>query len=351
MNDIQYYVLIRKEKIIEKNQIQEIEKIDLDLKETKLPFSDKLVDIYFISHNKNECIDYIKNLNSNIQECFEIEQVGAEIQYTAFIDILGFSEHIKNKITNHYQAEDFHDTFNEVIEYFKFEQQDKYYITDADYLKYIQIKYSWISDTFVICTEYIGDIKDNNETKIKVMMIFRLSIIIASIHHFMASKFGFIVRGGISSKYSCITNNFILGEGVSEAARLEKNIAIYPRVIFEENIISDEMYEIISRQYDDNDLNFVSKDCDGYYFVNYLAILQELPPMIGKMFKTNEYKINEMAIQNKLDVIKTYQEIVEIGLQIQNENIKVKYRWLNIYLGRVLLNEKYQQNIINIYTN
>jgi hypothetical protein len=73
--------------------------------------------------------------------------------------------------------------------------------------------------------------------------------------------------------------------------------------------------------------------------------------MIGKMFKINEDKINELAIQKKLDVIKAYQEIVEIGLQIQNESIKVKYRWLNIYLGRVLLNEKYQQNIINIYTN
>jgi hypothetical protein len=73
--------------------------------------------------------------------------------------------------------------------------------------------------------------------------------------------------------------------------------------------------------------------------------------MIGKMFKTNEDKINEMAIQKKLDVIKTYQEIIEIGLQIQNENIKVKYKWLNKYLGRVLLNEKFQQNIINIYTN
>ena len=47
----------------------------------------------------------------------------------------------------------------------------------------------------------------------------------------------------------------------------------------------------------------------------------------------------------------TYQEIIEIGLQIQNENIKVKYKWLNKYLGRVLLNEKFQQNIINIYTN
>jgi len=32
----------------------------------------------------------------------------------------------------------------------------------------------------------------------------------------------------------------------------------------------------------DNDLDFISKDCDGYYFVNYLAILQYIPPMIGK---------------------------------------------------------------------
>ena len=82
-----------------------------------------------------------------------------------------------------------------------------------------------------------------------------------------------------------------------------------------------------------------------------MALLQELPQKKKKMFKTNEDKINEMAIQKKLDVIKTYQEIIEIGLQIQNENIKVKYKWLNKYLGRVLLNEKFQQNIINIYTN
>ena len=209
------------------------------------------------------------------------------------------------------------------------------------------MKYSWVSDTFVISIEYLNEIEKNDENIIKGMMIFKLSMIIASIHHFMASKFGLIVRGAISSKYSCITNNFILGEGVAEASKLEKEVAIYPRVIFEQNIISDEIHEIITREHQNNDLNFISKDCDGYYFVNYLAMLQHIPPMIWKMFKIPDDKIKENAIQQKIYVIEKYQKIVSNGLKIQNEKVKAKYTWLNNYLGRVLLKDKFQKNIIN----
>ena len=347
MNDIQYYVLLNKDATVDKQQKEEIDKIELEFKDTKLPFSEKYIDVYLFSHDKNECKKYIEDLNKKIQEFFYIEQVGAEIQYTAFLDILGFSNHIKTEITNDYQAEDFYDTFNEVIEYLQFEKQDVFQIESADYLEYIKIKHSWISDTFVISIEYLNEIKEEDENKIRGMMIFRLSMIIASIHHFMASKFGFTVRGGISSKYSCITDNFILGEGVAEAHKLEKDIAIYPRVIFEQNIVSDEIYEIMTRQYRDNDLNFISKDCDGYYFVNYLAILQQIPPMIGKMLKIPNDKIKENAIKQKINVIKKYQNIVADGLKITNEKIKAKYTWLNNYLGRVLLNKSFQKNIID----
>jgi len=346
MSDIQYYVLVNKDAIADEKQREEIEKIELEFKDTKLPFSEKFVDVCLMSNDKNECKDYIKNLNEKIQEFFYIEQVGAEIQYTAFLDVLGFSNYIKTEITNDDQAEEFYDIFNEVIEYLLFEKQDEFAIVSADYLKNIKIKHSWISDTFVISIEYMDEIKKGDEDRIKGMMIFRLSMIIASIHHFMASKFGFIVRGGISSKYSCITDNFILGEGVVEASKLEKKIAIYPRVIFEQNIISDEIYEILSREYRDNDLNFISKDCDGYYFVNYLAMLQHIPPMIGKMPRISDDKIKVTAIQQKINVIEKYQKIVVDGFTIPNEKVKAKYTWLNNYLGRVLLKEEFQKNII-----
>jgi len=347
MNNIQYYVLVDKSTIFHNEDKDEINKVEVEIQDTKLPFSDKYVDLYLISNCRNECKSYIQNLSEEIQKYFHIEQVGSEIQYTAFIDILGFSNYIKTEITNDYQAEEFYDNFNEVIEYLQHEQQDELEIKNSYYWNDINLRYSWISDTFVVSIEYMNEIEKNDENIIKGIMIFRLSMIIASIHHFMASKFGLIVRGAISSKYSCITNNFILGEGVAEASKLEKEVAVFPRVIFEQNIISDEIHEIITREHQNNDLNFISKDCDGYYFVNYLAMLQQIPPMIGNMFRIPDNKIKENAIKQKINVIEKYQNIVADGFKIPNEKVKAKYTWLNNYLGRVLSKENFQNDIIN----
>lgn len=347
MDNIEYYVTLDKSAVINDADKIKINEVEIEIQDTKLPFIDKYIDLYLISQDRNECKEYIQSISNDIQKYFKIEQVGSEIQYTAFIDILGFSNHIKTEITNDYKAEEFYDNLNEVIEYLQHEQQDEFTIENADYLKDIKIKYSWISDTFVISIDYMNEIEKDDENIIKGMMIFRLSMIIASIHHFMASKFGLIVRGAISSKYSCITNNFILGEGVAETSKLEKEIAIYPRVIFGQNVISDEIYEIMTREHRNDDLNFISKDCDGYYFVNYLAVLQNIPPMIGKMFKIPDNKIKENVIKQKINVIEKYQKIVADGFKIPNEKIKAKYTWLNNYLGIVLLKEKFQKNIIN----
>ena len=347
VNNIQYYVTVDKSTVTNSTDKVKINEVEIEIQDTKLPFSDKYIDLYLISHDKNECKKYIQNISDDIQKYFNIEQVGSEIQYTAFVDILGFSNYIKTEITNDNQAEELYEKFNEVIHYLQFESDYKFNIVNANFLQNLELKYSWISDTFVVSIAYMNEFKKNDENIIKGMMIFRLSMIISSIHHFIASKFELTVRGGISSKYSCITNNFILGEGVAEAHRLEKDIAIHPRVVFERDIISDEIYEIITRQYQDNDLNFISQDCDGYYFVNYLAMLQQIPPMIGKMFKIPDNKIKENAIKQKITVIEKYQQIVADGFKIPNEKVKAKYTWLNNYLGKVLLKDEFKKNIIN----
>ena len=76
-------------------------------------------------------------------------------------------------------------------------------------------------------------------------------------------------------------------------------------------------------------------------------MLQHIPPMIGKMFKISDKEIKETVIQQKINVIKKYQEIVVDGFKIPNEKVKVKYTWLNNYLGKVLLNKEFQKNIID----
>jgi hypothetical protein len=347
VDNIQYYVIVDKTSKINKVDKAKIDKVEIEIQDTRLPFSDKHIDLYLISNNKKECKEYIEKLDKNIQKYFIIKQVGSKIQYTAFVDILGFSNYIKTNITNDDQAEELYEKFNEIVEYLQFESKDEIILKNAEFFKDITIKYSWVSDTFVISIQYMNEVKKDDENVIKGMMVFRLSMIIASIHHFVASQFGLIVRGGISSKYSCITNNFILGEGVVKAHKLENDIAVYPRVVFEQSIINDEVYEIITRHYRDNDLDFISKDCDGYYFVNYLAILQHIPPMIGEMFIIPDDKIKENSIKQKINVIKKYQKIVANGFKIPNEKVKAKYTWLNNYLGRVLSKEKFQKNIIN----
>ena len=48
----------------------------------------------------------------------------------------------------------------------------------------------------------------------------------------------------------------------------------------------------------------------------------------------------------KINVIEKYQEIVADGLKTPSKKVKNKYSWLNNYLSRVLLSEKFQKNII-----
>ena len=114
--NIQYYVVVHKSISIDNENKEKIAKVEMEFQDTKLPFSDAYIDVYLISNDKNESKEYIQSISDDIQKYFRIEQVGSEIQYTAFIDILGFSNHIKTEITNDYQAEEFYDNFNEVIE-------------------------------------------------------------------------------------------------------------------------------------------------------------------------------------------------------------------------------------------
>ncbi len=340
-----YIVILDESYSISKSQRNKIEEIDSDdISESKIPFTDIDRTSYF-SADQERCETFIKELDSEIQKLFKIEKFYKNnFKYTAFLDILGFSSHIKKDITNDYEAEEFHSKLSEIKEYIEWLSKETLK-NDTSLLDNIEIKYSWISDTFVMIIENTEDIEPSVDKK--YLMLFILSSAITTIHHFIAKEFGLLLRGGISSKYACITNNLILGEAISETGKLEKDIAIYPRVIFEKNIIDDEIYEIISRKYSDNDLNFISKDCDGYYFVNYIAMLQDHVPMIGAMNVSDSQNLLEIALKYNIDIIETYQQIVDKNLKEfeKKEEIRQKYQWLNEYLGKVILNEIFQKNM------
>ena len=254
-----------------------------------------------------------------------------EIKYTAYIDVLGFSNHIENKITNDKEAQSFaQELINNVVNYLEYEKinfLNKYNLPDE--LNAIQYDYTWISDTFVITINYNGNCTNKHLSGVLISL---LSLTISQVYHFFARKYGLLLRGAITSKYTFLGKNLILGKGIAEAAKLEKEIAIYPRVIFAEDVISDDIISYIVLMHNDNNLNIVSKDFDGWYFVNYIASLQDLPPMISI---GNETNLDE-AKSDQMETVKIYSQIIDKGLKEKNLKIRSKYLWLKEYFNRVL---------------
>ncbi len=185
----------------------------------------------------------------------------------------------------------------------------------------------------MIAIKYNGKSTNKN---LKGLLVSLLSLNISQIYHFFAREYKLMIRGAITSKYTFIDKNLILGKGIVEAAKLEKEIVNYPRVIFAEDVISNEIIDYIALLHNDNNLNIVSKDFDGWYFVNYLASLQDLPPMVGESKKsTKDIDLEEIAKLDKIKTIEIYSQIINNGMKEKNLKIRSKYLWLKEYMNRV----------------
>jgi hypothetical protein len=77
-------------------------------------------------------------------------------------------------------------------------------------------------------------------------------------------RIGVLVRGGFALGQLYHENSVVFGEAMVEANRIEKSEAFYPRVLVSERIIErlDGVPEI--------DRNFVVRDADGRWFLNYV---------------------------------------------------------------------------------
>lgn len=253
------------------------------------------------------------------------------IKYTAFIDILGFSDLIAKKITNEEQAEKFYTEIEEgVLSFLDFCENDVYAKESENFDEFNALKfnYLWISDTFVLSVEYKDDVTKLKK-HIKSMMIYTLSLYISSVAQHFIHKHQLCIRGGITSKYTYMKDKLLLGEGISEAHYLESKIASNPRVIFSTDIITEEILELLLQNHNP----IISKDCDGFYFVDFLNALKRMPMMIAKenekFTKKEQY---EQFLKESTDAFyASLKQMIREGLQ--NPQNKVKYMWMNEYFN------------------
>lgn len=84
------------------------------------------------------------------------------------------------------------------------------------------------------------------------------------------------VRGGITMGDLFLDDTFVWGTGLLRAYELECNIAVYPRIIVDRNIIHQQS----------TTCNFLIKDNDGQYYLDFLnSIRHENPNIIQSSFR------------------------------------------------------------------
>jgi hypothetical protein len=183
-----------------------------------------------------------------------------EERVLAYIDILGFKDTVKNTIDEKtgieipYNTERINSLLDE--EHLCLNVKE-YFLGEA---KIVGKVISQFSDTIVV--SYLKE---------------------SAIHHIlldvyllctMALEKGFLFRGAIVCGKVFHTKRKIFGPALIKAYKMENSMAIFPRIVIDEDILdiakgSYSKYSNPDAEYN-NMMKFVFKDFDGIYFINYI---------------------------------------------------------------------------------
>ena len=251
----------------------------------------------------------------------------------SFIDILGFKELIKN----HPNDSDFFLRIFKGIQdcYHDYKFSMEYMDESFDVVHTLQS----FSDSIVSTVTT----KKSVETQLREFLsMFEIEVQhLAFVQYQMFVDYGILIRGAVSLGSIYHENNIIFGEGMVNAYEMESELALYPRVIIDPEIIKlIEKYANKVGRFQDEIDNFqdtmfipsemykqIRKDKDGLYFIDFL----NLQDVEGYWYVPLEPDIPEIFLCYKIMLNKKLNEI-----QSKSEKIKVKYNWLKQYYNSMV---------------
>lgn len=266
----------------------------------------------------------------------EIE-IDNEKSLVAFLDILGFKNHVKSyfnpkchvdkKILNMIKSA-FEDAKNApYLDFFK----------EIEHLEEMDLKIQYKQFSDCICVS-IPNVKGN--TRIAAMVLSSFVFLLRDLY-FNMLKFNFYIRGGFSVGFHYEDDDVIFSEGLIKAYEIESE-AIYPRIILDDELVKrfEEFWA--------NQKNWIStlgvnkmliSDWDGSIFINPFNLSQALEKMflegyIGKTYFIDEKKdvktqLIEIDSKAQLRVLNNLNNnIRELKSDETDDNVLKKYIWL-----------------------
>lgn len=236
-----------------------------------------------------------------------------EDRILAFIDVLGFSEAIKQTMKDGKENKAQTDRIDSLIRVI----QSDLKIDDESYRKHYNFSDKEIS--VLKGSRVVNQFSDsivisyliNEESGIFVMLLEILFLCMTALQH------DFLLRGAIVRNKLYHSKNEIFGPGLVEAYEMEKSLAIYPRIVLDDDIIK------LSRKYygtqngPDTEEEFVrslvKRDFDGMYYINYFdGVESELDNA------ENDMPLYFNRLRDVIEKLKLY----------ESASVKSKYLWI-----------------------
>jgi len=159
---------------------------------------------------------------------------------------------------------------------------------------------------------------------------------------------GYCLRGAVTKGkmyYPKKYENILLGQGMIDVYKLESEIAIYPRIV-----VDEELYKYIDIQNVDaypfgesgKLKEFIKKDYDGIFFVDLLnEKILRMQEEKNKKSNNNRFSIRwDPNNQSNFKKIKdSVEKTIKTNIENSDTKIKQKYEWLNSYLNKAKNNE------------
>ncbi|MEZ8187542.1 hypothetical protein ACED29_17175 [Shewanella sp. 5S214] len=280
------------------------------------------------------------------------------ISWTFFIDMLGYRD-INGEINTEDKAKEFIDFMNQnkaIFDFSNSESVKEIYKNNKqfDLYEFYDIKYSFISDSLVINLSPKEVESLTIERKKNMHSANALFIVLMRLQSFIYSCFKekeLFLRGGISTKYCYLDNNFAVGEGLIDAYHTESKVAVHPRIAFSDSVFSDKKL-LKEVEFLGNEMygrSILKCDEKGVYYLDYLgynmscvdrnhkmvcqAILKNFNAYMSNL-ESSKLFVNRhaVAISNKLSELK----IRKLALSSDEERYNLqrvidKFEWLKGY--------------------
>lgn len=245
-----------------------------------------------------------------------MEDLNYQNRVCLFLDILGFSEHVKQSTDK-----DGNEISQKVRE-----------IGNLLQLLPIKMKSFGNSNSDRQITQFSDSIVVSFQLTDKNAFIQLLDDIMQIVVNFILK--GYLVRGGITYGKLLHRDNIVFGPAMISAYELESKIAIYPRIIFDrelvEELINNGDYALKSLFNDEiESSNFWKEDFDGKYYLNFLkgSEIYMDPTDYYSHFLPELRKFITTALRNR-----------------SNQSVRTKYGWLRTKFNEQIDNIQLHQN-------